>query len=205
MVDQLGEGGRSVHELQKAKKKLEVEREELHLALGEAEASLEVQRALVLSSDCRIISRVYNDRLFAQTFMMGFSRERDKGLLPPTHRSSCCCFVCVQVEEGKLVRVQLELAQVKADIDRRIHEKEEEFEVTRSDMLRCVMAALTQAHALQTTSENTNKGGASTSSKCVSSTSAPSTSLCCLEKTTRVQWSRCRPAWRQRPKVVPRL
>lgn len=42
-------------------------------------------------------------------------------------------YVCVQVEEGKLVRVQLELAQVKADIDRRIHEKEEEFEVTRSD------------------------------------------------------------------------
>lgn len=41
--------------------------------------------------------------------------------------------VCVQVEEGKMVRVQLELAQVKADIDRRIHEKEEEFEVTRSD------------------------------------------------------------------------
>lgn len=38
-----------------------------------------------------------------------------------------------QVEEGKLVRVQLELAQVKADIDRRIHEKEEEFEVTRSE------------------------------------------------------------------------
>jgi len=40
--------------------------------------------------------------------------------------------VHTQVEEGKLVRVQLELAQVKADIDRRIHEKEEEFEVTRS-------------------------------------------------------------------------
>lgn len=44
LVDQLGEGGRSVHELQKAKKKLEVEKEELHLALEEAEASLEVQR-----------------------------------------------------------------------------------------------------------------------------------------------------------------
>ncbi|KAM3864461.1 LOW QUALITY PROTEIN: myosin-16-like [Diretmus argenteus] len=83
LVDQLGEGGRSLHELQKAKKKLEVEREELHLALEEAEASLEV-------------------------------------------------------EEGKLVRVQLELAQVKADIDRRIHEKEEEFEVTRKNHARAV-------------------------------------------------------------------
>ncbi|XP_068192218.1 myosin-16-like [Antennarius striatus] len=83
LVDQLGEGGRSVHELQKVKKKLEVEKEEMHLALEEAEASLEV-------------------------------------------------------EEGKLVRVQLELAQVKADIDRRIHEKEEEFEVTRKNHARAV-------------------------------------------------------------------
>ncbi|XP_042360130.1 myosin-16-like [Plectropomus leopardus] len=83
LVDQLGEGGRSVHELQKVKKKLEVEKEELQLALEEAEASLEV-------------------------------------------------------EEGKLVRVQLELAQVKADIDRRIHEKEEEFEVTRKNHARAV-------------------------------------------------------------------
>uniref|UniRef100_A0A3B4Y833 Myosin-16-like n=1 Tax=Seriola lalandi dorsalis TaxID=1841481 RepID=A0A3B4Y833_SERLL len=83
LVDQLGEGGRSVHELQKARKKLEVEKEELQLALEEAEASLEV-------------------------------------------------------EEGKLVRVQLELAQVKADIDRRIHEKEEEFEVTRKNHARAV-------------------------------------------------------------------
>ncbi|KAM8723837.1 myosin-16-like [Acanthopagrus schlegelii] len=83
LVDQLGEGGRSVHELQKARKKLEVEKEELQLALEEAEASLEV-------------------------------------------------------EEGRLVRVQLELAQVKADIDRRIHEKEEEFEVTRKNHVRAV-------------------------------------------------------------------
>ncbi|XP_078125300.1 myosin-16-like [Sander vitreus] len=83
LVDQLGEGGRSVHELQKAKKKLEVEKEELQLALDETEAALEG-------------------------------------------------------EEGKLVRVQLELAQVKADIDRRIHEKEEEFEVTRKNHARAV-------------------------------------------------------------------
>ncbi|CAB1452318.1 unnamed protein product [Pleuronectes platessa] len=46
LVDQLGEGGRSVHELQEAKKELEVEREEMKLAMEEAEASLEVQEAL---------------------------------------------------------------------------------------------------------------------------------------------------------------
>uniref|UniRef100_A0A2K5P7S3 Myosin heavy chain 16 n=1 Tax=Cercocebus atys TaxID=9531 RepID=A0A2K5P7S3_CERAT len=76
LIDQLGEGGRSVHELQKLKKKLEMEKEELQVALEEAESSLEV-------------------------------------------------------EESKVIRIQLELAQVKADIDRRIHEKEEEFEATR--------------------------------------------------------------------------
>lgn len=42
LMEQLGEGGKSFHELQKAKKKLEVERDELQLALEEAEASLEV-------------------------------------------------------------------------------------------------------------------------------------------------------------------
>ncbi|KAM6957857.1 myosin-16-like [Aplochiton taeniatus] len=43
LVDQLGEGGRSVYELQKSKKKLEVEKEELQMALEETEASLEVE------------------------------------------------------------------------------------------------------------------------------------------------------------------
>lgn len=57
--------------------------------------------------------------------------------------------VCVQVEEGKLVRAQLELAQVKADIDRRIHEKEEEFEVTRLDVLDRCIRANTHTHCLK--------------------------------------------------------
>ncbi|XP_037596323.1 myosin-16 [Cebus imitator] len=83
LIDQLGEGGRSVHELQKLKKKLEMEKEELQVALEEAESSLEV-------------------------------------------------------EESKVIRIQLELAQVKADIDRRIHEKEEEFEATRKNHQRAI-------------------------------------------------------------------
>lgn len=52
MSDQLGEGGRSVHELEKYRKRLEMEKEELQSALEEAEAALEqeevkVQRAQV--------------------------------------------------------------------------------------------------------------------------------------------------------------
>lgn len=43
MTDQLSDGGKSVHELQKAKKKIEMEKEELQASLEESEAALEVQ------------------------------------------------------------------------------------------------------------------------------------------------------------------
>ncbi|GCC29929.1 myosin-16-like [Chiloscyllium punctatum] len=44
----------------------------------------------------------------------------------------------LEAEEAKVVRIQLELAQVKADIERRIHEKEEEFEATRKNHQRAI-------------------------------------------------------------------
>merc|ERR1711994_663438 len=73
LLDQLGEGGRSMHELDKSRRKLEVEKEELQTALEEAEAALEQ-------------------------------------------------------EENKVLRAQLEMSQVRQEIDRRIQEKEEEFD-----------------------------------------------------------------------------
>jgi len=76
LMDQIGEGGRSYHEVQKNAKRLEIEKEELQAALEEAEAALEQ-------------------------------------------------------EENKLLRGQLELSQVRQEIDRRVQEKEEEFENTR--------------------------------------------------------------------------
>ena len=76
LLDQLGDGGRSIHELDKQRRRLEVEKEELQAALEEAEAALEQ-------------------------------------------------------EENKVLRSQLELGQVRQEIDRRIHEKEEEFDITR--------------------------------------------------------------------------
>ena len=76
LLDQLGDGGRSIHELDKQRRRLEVEKEELQAALEEAEGALEQ-------------------------------------------------------EENKVLRAQLELAQTKQEIDRRIAEKEEEFENTR--------------------------------------------------------------------------
>merc|ERR1719479_211493 len=72
IMDQISEGGRSIHEIDKIRKRLEAEKLELQAALEEAEGSLEQ-------------------------------------------------------EENKVLRSQLELTQVKKDIEARIAEKEEEF------------------------------------------------------------------------------
>merc|ERR1711874_88911 len=83
LLDQLGDGGRSIHELDKQRRRLEAEKEELQAALEEAEGALEA-------------------------------------------------------EENKVLRAQLELGQVKQEIDRRIAEKEEEFENTRKNHARAM-------------------------------------------------------------------
>merc|ERR1711978_341001 len=72
IMDQISEGGRSIHEIDKIRKRLEAEKLELQAALEEAEGALEQ-------------------------------------------------------EENKVLRCQLELTQVRAEIERRISEKEEEF------------------------------------------------------------------------------
>ena len=76
IMDQISEGGRSIHEIDKICKRLEAEKMELESALSEAEGALEQ-------------------------------------------------------EENKVLRAQLELGQVKQEIDRRVAEKEEEFNNTR--------------------------------------------------------------------------
>merc|ERR1740116_19721 len=81
LLDQLGEGGRSIHDLDKQRRRLEQEKEELQGALEEAEGTLEQ-------------------------------------------------------EENKVLRAQLELGQVKQEIDRRVAEKEEEFNNTRKNHAR---------------------------------------------------------------------
>merc|ERR1719493_494868 len=76
LLDQLGDGGRSIHELDKQRRRLEVEKEELQGALEE--------------------------------------------------------------EENKVLRASLELGQVRQEIDRRIAEKEEEFENSRKNHARAM-------------------------------------------------------------------
>merc|ERR1719383_424475 len=83
LLDQLGEGGRSIHDLDKQRRRLEQEKEELQGALEEAEGALEQ-------------------------------------------------------EEAEPLRAQLELGQVKQEIDRRVAEKEEEFNNTRKNHQRAM-------------------------------------------------------------------
>ena len=83
LLDQLGEGGRSIHELDKQRRRLEVEKEELQAGLEEAEAALEQ-------------------------------------------------------EENKVLRAQLEMSQVRQEIDRRIQEKEEEFDHSKKNHQRAL-------------------------------------------------------------------
>merc|ERR1711892_1123064 len=78
IMDQITEGGRSIHEIDKIRKRLEAEKMELEAALSEAEGALEQ-------------------------------------------------------EENKVLRCQLELTQVKQEIEQRIHQKEEEFASTRKN------------------------------------------------------------------------
>merc|ERR1719292_125534 len=82
-MDQITEGGRSIHEIDKIRKRLEAEKMELQSALEEAEATLEQ-------------------------------------------------------EENKVLRCQMELAQVKTEIERRIAEKDEEFAMVRKNQAKAL-------------------------------------------------------------------
>jgi len=77
------EGGRSIHEIDKIRKRLEAEKLELEAALSEAEGALEQ-------------------------------------------------------EENKVLRIQLELTQVKQEIDNKIRQKEEEFASTKKNFIKAL-------------------------------------------------------------------
>ncbi|CAH1958785.1 unnamed protein product [Acanthoscelides obtectus] len=51
LLDQIGEGGRNIHEIEKARKRLEAEKDELQAALEEAEAALEQEENKVEQAD----------------------------------------------------------------------------------------------------------------------------------------------------------
>merc|ERR1712152_30931 len=83
IMDQISEGGRSIHEIDKIRKRLEAEKLELQAALEEAEGALEQ-------------------------------------------------------EENKVLRSQLELSQVRQEIERRISEKDDEFLGTKKNFQKAI-------------------------------------------------------------------
>ena len=83
IMDQITEGGRSIHEIDKIRKRLEAEKLELEAALSEAEGALEQ-------------------------------------------------------EENKVLRIQLELTQVKQEIENRLRLKDEEFASTKKNFAKAV-------------------------------------------------------------------
>ena len=92
LMDQIGQGGRNIHEIDKIRKRLEGEKLELQTALEDAEGVLEQ-------------------------------------------------------EENKVLRAQLELSQVKQEIERRIKEKSDELDVLRKTFQKSL-------EAMQTSLEN---------------------------------------------------
>merc|ERR1711915_717767 len=98
IMDQITEGGRSIHEIDKIRKRLEAEKLELQAALEEAEATLEQ-------------------------------------------------------EENKVLRAQLELTQVRQEIERRISEKDEEFMGVKKNMTKGI-------EGMQSALETESKGKA---------------------------------------------
>merc|ERR1719382_1244306 len=54
LLDQLGEGGRSIHDLDKQRRRLELEKEELQAALEEAEATLEQEENKVMEGQLEL-------------------------------------------------------------------------------------------------------------------------------------------------------
>merc|ERR1712152_49110 len=54
IMDQIGEGGRSIHEIDKIRKRLEAEKMELEAALSEAEGALEQEENKVLRAQLEL-------------------------------------------------------------------------------------------------------------------------------------------------------
>merc|ERR1719365_557860 len=98
IMDQITEGGRSIHEIEKVRKRLDAEKLELQAALEEAEATLEQ-------------------------------------------------------EENKVLRCQLELDQVRNEIERRLAEKDEEFLMVKKNQAKVL-------DSMQTALEAESKGKA---------------------------------------------
>ena len=115
-MDQLGEGGRSIHELDKQRRRLQV---------------------LILTNFLFIKPFILRFRLNTKHVFIGhkikFKVEKDElqGALEEAESA-------LEQEENRVARAQMDIAAARADIERRLHDKEEEFEATRKNFARAI-------------------------------------------------------------------
>lgn len=104
LIDQLGEGGKSVVEFEKLKKKLEMEKDELQM-------NMEVINVIYSSWNTHPSLIEFSIKLGDQLF------QELEGAL--------------EQEEAKVLKAQLEITQLKQEYERRLAEKDEDTESIR--------------------------------------------------------------------------
>lgn len=134
MIEQLGENGKAIHELEKTKKQTETEKTEIQTALEEAEVTwrnIKKLFTLGISFFFWHIPMALNVFIFVSVWVQA----------------------SLEHEESKILRVQLELAQVKGEFDRRLSEKDEEIEQMKRNHQR-IVEAMQSALDAETRSKN---------------------------------------------------
>lgn len=104
LSDQISQGAKTIQELEKIKKGLEVEKSEIQAALEEAE--VRILMGLCIS------------------WCLGYFQLNSRSPVSVSQGT-------LEHEESKTLRIQLELNQIKADVDRKLAEKDEEIDNLR--------------------------------------------------------------------------
>lgn len=113
LSDQISQGAKTIHELEKMKKGLEMEKSEIQASLEEVEVS---------GLKITLISLILSAAVFC------FGRDYSEGFQV---LSVCLTQGTLEHEESKTLRIQLELNQIKAEVDRKLAEKDEEIDNLR--------------------------------------------------------------------------
>ncbi|CAF4091056.1 unnamed protein product [Rotaria sordida] len=133
LIDQLSEGGKSVHELEKSRKRAELEKEELQAALEDAQATLEQEEAKKLQSDIndlevaldhanrtnadlqKTLKRIQQNITELQTQIEEEQRQRDKAREPAAVAERRANLINGELEELPTALKQAERAHKAAE------------------------------------------------------------------------------------------
>ena len=117
-MDQLGEGGRSIHELDKQRRRLQVIYNICQIAPN-------------MLTDINVSYRCWSFSKYCIFLFLQVEKDELQGALEEAESA-------LEQEENKVARAQMDIAAARADIERRLHDKEEEFEATRKNFARAI-------------------------------------------------------------------